>query len=347
MKTPKPRKLPSGNWFIQLRLGGESVSVTESTEKKCIQTARLLKAEYLAGKREQNPEEITLTLKQAMDSYISTRSNTLSPSTIRGYQAIRDTRFKDALNRRIDSVADWQAICNAEARLCSAKTLKNAWMFAASAIRHATGQPVQNVKLPQVIIHEKKFLEPEQIPIFVKGVFGLPCEIPALLALHGLRRSELYALTWENVDLEKGRIFVDGAVVMGQERTYVTKKETKNQKSRRYVPIMIPELKSALSSCEVKEGSVIKTSPNSLYAQINRVCAANHLPLVGVHGLRHSFASLAYHLNVPEKITMHIGGWSDYETMRKIYTHLAQKDISKYETELSGFFKNANGNANE
>ncbi len=66
---------------------------------------------------------------------------------------------------------------------------------------------------------------------------------------------------------------------------------------------------------------------------------------MGVHGLRHSFASLAYHLNMPEKVAMQIGGWSDRETMSKIYTHLAQMDISKYETQMTDFYKKANKKA--
>ena len=59
---------------------------------------------------------------------------------------------------------------------------------------------------------------------------------------------------------------------------------------------------------------------------------------MGVHGLRHSFASLAYHLQIPEKIAMEIGGWSDDGTMRKIYTHLAQKDIADRAKDFSNFF---------
>ena len=35
MKVPAPRKLPSGSWFIQLRLGGESIPVTAATAKDC------------------------------------------------------------------------------------------------------------------------------------------------------------------------------------------------------------------------------------------------------------------------------------------------------------------------
>ena len=68
------------------------------------------------------------------------------------------------------------------------------------------------------------------------------------------------------------------------------------------------------------------------------------LPMVGTHGLRHSFASLAYYLEVPEKVTMEIGGWADDQTMRRIYTHIAQADVKRYEQAFSGFFANKNAN---
>ena len=68
------------------------------------------------------------------------------------------------------------------------------------------------------------------------------------------------------------------------------------------------------------------------------MCAANGLPQVGNHGLRHSFASLAYHLGIPEKIAMEIGGWEDSKTMHDIYTHLAKRDIAKRSEDFSNFF---------
>ena len=80
-----------------------------------------------------------------------------------------------------------------------------------------------------------------------------------------------------------------------------------------------------------------------IYKRINEICATNGLPKVGNHGLRHSFASLAYHLQIPEKIAMEIGGWADDGTMHKIYTHLAQKDIAKRAQDFRNFFSSANG----
>lgn len=96
MKVPEPRKLSSGKWFIQLRLGGESIPVSDYSKKECIKQAQLIKAGYLAGKRqkatEQEPE--APTLQQAVDNYIAKRANTLSPSTIRGYRIIQRRRTR-------------------------------------------------------------------------------------------------------------------------------------------------------------------------------------------------------------------------------------------------------------
>ena len=346
MKVPEPRKLPSDTWFIQLRLNGVSVSVTAPTEKECRDAAQLIKAEHRAGKRQIQKSIGNITLTQGIDNYISARSNVLSPETIRGYRTIQRNRFKAVANKPIKSIDNWQTICNRESLLCSAKTMKNSWMFVASVIKEC-GYVPPKIKLPQIVQKERPFLEPDQIQLFVKAVSGESCEIPALLALCSLRRSEICGLKWENVDLKKRRILVSGAAVFDENNKLVQKETNKNNSSRRYVPVMINELYDALNACPNKTGLLIQCNPATIWAQINQVCKANDLPKVGIHGLRHSFASLAYHLGVPEKVAMQIGGWGNFEIMRKIYTHLAQADIGKNEQQLSGFFNSANKKANE
>ena len=111
----------------------------------------------------------------------------------------------------------------------------------------------------------------------------------------------------------------------------LTQKDTnKNQTSRRTVPIMIPTLREMLLEAitAAGDGALVQGSLNTLYVRINRVCDAAGRPRVGVQGLRRSFASLAYHLRWSELETMRVGGWSDYKTMRKIYTKLAERDKS-------------------
>jgi len=342
MKIPTARHLPSGSWFIQLRLGGESIPVTASSERECVKQAQYLKAEYLSGRREakRKANEDQTTLSQAIDAYITSKSNILSPSTIRGYRTIQHTRFKDMMARPLASIkdAEWIQACNQEAAICSAKTLTNSWRFVATVIRSAGGTP-PNITLPQVVPNERAFLDADQIKRFVAATDGDPYQIPALLALSSLRRSELLALTWDHVDLQHRRILVKGAVVPDEHHHLVVKKANKNRTSTRYVPILMDELFSALQAAQQPDGPVVTCNPAALLRAVNRLCDKADVPQVGIHGLRHSFASLAYHLNVPEKYTMQMGGWSDNQTMRKIYTHIAGTDMEHYEEKFSSFFK--------
>ena len=95
MKVPAPRQLPSGSWFIQLRLGGQSVPVTEPTRAACIRTATLIKAEHAAGKREIRRSE--RTVGELIDDYVEKYKAVLSPSTIRNYKSIRRNRFQSSM----------------------------------------------------------------------------------------------------------------------------------------------------------------------------------------------------------------------------------------------------------
>ena len=97
MKLPKAKKLPSGNWFIRLRLGGEEIPITETTEKKAIDKARMIKAEYKAGVRQAKNRE-TRTVRQICKAYLASRRSVLSPSTVRGYTTIIRTRFESVIN---------------------------------------------------------------------------------------------------------------------------------------------------------------------------------------------------------------------------------------------------------
>ena len=178
----------------------------------------------------------------------------------------------------------------------------------------------------------------EEIPVFLKEAEGSKYEIAFLLALHSLRVSEILGLRWENVDLKKQSITVRGATLFDEHNKLVNRPTNKNRSSRRTIPIMIPRLFQLLSDAERTSEFVVIANPNSIRASANKICRKANLPEVGTHGLRHSFCSLAYKLGISEKVTMQLGGWSDYGTMRKIYTHIAQADISDSVQQIKNFF---------
>ena len=61
--------------------------------------------------------------------------------------------------------------------------------------------------------------------------------MPVLLgALLGMRRSEIFALTWNDIDLENNTISISKAKVQNTEKEYVLK-STKTTSSTRKLPI--------------------------------------------------------------------------------------------------------------
>lgn len=344
MKIPKIRKLPSGAWSCQLRINGQSISITD-TDKKAVEAKAYA---YKVGILKQRATPAALTVGETLTQYISSRRSVLSPSTIRGYEMIHKHRFLNLQKRPISSLsaAIVQREINAEAALCSPKTLKNAFRLVESAVVAASGEWYKTT-LPQIPPHEKRYLTPEQIPVFCKAIKGEEVEAAALLALWSCRRSELLGLEWGAVDLAHRKIKIMQSAVIGSDGQLVQKNTLKNQSSARTIPI-VDQLYQALTAVpeQEREGHVVKLPVEGIYKRINRICRNNGLPEVGVHGLRHSFASLAHYLNIPLKQAMYIGGWSDDHTMLKIYTHLSEQATQSGADALADFF-NANENANE
>lgn len=336
IRLPKVTILPSGMAHTRVLINGERVSITKDTPEECI-------AEYLALKHrvmeaEQKSKRKSVTLSEALTRYINKRDGKKSPATIKAYLSYRDNRLKSMMHSNVYTTTDaqWQAAVDRDFRRLSDKYRKNVWMLFASAIEEETGRRPK-VELDPPIRKERPFLEPEEIQIFVSAMKGRTAEIAALLELSSLRFSEVRAVRGTDIDFKNNRIRVHGAAVYGKDGKLVQKEENKTAASDRYVPL-IPPLRQALEGIELTDDYIVTMTCAGVYKQINRVCSANKLPQVGNHGLRHSFASLAYHLQIPEKIAMEIGGWEDSKTMHDIYTHLAKRDIAARSKEFSDFF---------
>lgn len=340
MKIPEPVKVGKDRFRIRLRLDGVNKYVYGSTKAECKHEAALIKSEYKTGKRTMKKAD-TPALKNAIDAYIDERKKTISPSTITGYKRIRDGRFKKYMDTPIGELRDqWQKIIDEESALCSPKTLKNAFYFVKSVYKRNDLSIPSNVTLPGPINNSKGWLDYEQITTLVESVKGTKWELLVLFGLHSLRRSEIMALDWKNIDLKREEFHVKGAVVKDYDGNYVFKESNKNESSQRTIPFLIPELKTALNAVpeDERKGRVININGNSILYEVNKACRAAGVPEVGTHGLRHSFASLAEHMGLPKKVTMYLGGWSDDHTMDKIYTHVAPKDQLIGVDKIRGFF---------
>lgn len=326
IKVPAPRQLKSGAWNIELRKEGQSI--TEPTKEECIARAQAIRAGFL--KAEKAPQK--QTLRSVVESYINDNAGTLSPSTIRGYDSMLRSRFQDVIDDDVNDI-NWQAAISAEAQQVSPKTVVNGWRLVSGALRHA-GLPVPTVNLPQVPHPDRDWLDYSQIQAFLQAVRGKRCELACLLALHSLRESEIRALTKES--LQDGVIHIRGAVVPDRNQKLVYKAQNKSRASRRDIPVMIPRVEE-LWPGEDEELHFQSSAP--LRRMIESVCEKNNLPVISIHELRHSFASLAWHLKWDLMTTCAVGGWSTPDTVQKIYTHLAQRDKNRNISKMKAFYK--------
>lgn len=340
--APKAKKLPSGKWRCQLMINKQSVSITRESRKEAEEEAFRIKMEYRQKGDDAALKYQRVTLSDAIDNYIQSRENVLSPATLRGYRIIQRNRFKAVMNTDISTVRNWQKVVNDEAKLCSAKTLKNSWGFIKSVLQEQKSDPGK-VTLPQIVAEEHSFLDYEQILYFVESIKGHKYELSFLLALHSLRVSEILAIKGESgrdtlKNISDGVIHVRGAAVPGQDHKIVFKITNKNITSRRNIPVFIPRLNELIAEYGKYCKNQIPKTSQTLTKNLRKHCKYARMPYVGMHGLRHSFASLCYHLGLSEMETMELGGWSNPGTMRKIYTHLSKGDRSKAATKLLDFF---------
>lgn len=340
VSIPKIKQLPSGAYNCYLRIKDENgvtqnISITDEDYKVVEARAVAIKSGIIEAQK--GPRQLP-TLEKAIDNYIAERSNTLSPSTIRGYYTIRRNRFQKYMKRNISALDErtCRRMVNEEAAVCSPKTIKNAWGFVSSVIENETGKRY-NVPLPQQKKIPHLFLDYEQIKLFVKAIRGLDLEVSALFALNSLRASEIYGLSWNDIDLVRGTVTISRVMVPDKDNKYIYKDTAKNETSNRTIAILIPRLLDLLSSAD-NDSKLTCCTPPALWRKINRICKANNLPEVGVHGLRHSFASLAYHLQIPKEIAMEIGGWKNDKIMDEIYTHLAAADVNEHRERIKEFF---------
>lgn len=339
MKIPRIIQLDSGNYFCRLRVGGQDIPITAETSTECERIVTLMKAEHRAGKShiKRTPKETTL--QEAMDKYIQARAGKLSPATIRSYKICASSRFGDYKSQKLPKIK-WQDMIDDELEDVSEKTVKNCWSLVSSSLKYV-GYPVPNVTLAKAVVPDLNFLQPEEIKLFCAAIKDRSYEIPCLLALHGLRLSEIRGLDWKNVDLEKGVIFVQGAKVRGPDGD-VNKKTNKNDTSSRYVPIMIPRLKDLLSAAPNKTGAVAVIGANTLLDDVKRSCKRAGVTVCTTHDLRRSFASLCFFLGIPSKQIQEWGGWKDDVVLNKIYIKLSATMKTESKAKFTQFFENGN-----
>lgn len=315
---PAPKLTSSGRYAGRIMVNGERIYINEPTEARYYIEARMFRHGIMKEQRHAS-QEAGVTLRSLIEKYIDDNAPVLSPSTVLGYRSILNNNFPMFIDADPANI-NYQRMVSYESKRYSGKTVSNAWRLVTASLKYAQ-LSVPNVNLPKCARNDRVFLDFQQIQTFVRAARGDACEAEMLLALHSLRFSEILALRSDS--FEDDIIHVRGAKVRS-DKGYTVRDLNKTQLSTRDIPIMIPRLKEILPDTVFP----ISHSNKMLTDHIRKICARNALPPCTCHSLRHSFASLAYHLRWTEKSTMQIGGWSTPDVVNEVYTHLSSKDLN-------------------
>jgi integrase len=187
--------------------------------------------------------------------------------------------------------------------------------------------PCTNLRLPAVRGRRERIASPEegQRLLTVLPERDRPIWATALYA--GLRRGELMALRWEDVDLAVGVIRV--------ERSYDDKGrveiEPKSRAGQRTIPI-VGALRDVLIEHKARQGRdgglVFGTSaerpfqPSNLWRRAQRAWKRAGLEPIGLHEARHTFASVLIAAGVNAKAITAYMGHASIQTTYDLYGKL-------------------------
>ncbi|GHN16396.1 site-specific integrase [Lactobacillus delbrueckii] len=158
-----------------------------------------------------------------------------------------------------------------------------------------------------------------------------------LIAKTGLRFSEALGLTKEDIDLEQQTINVDKT---WDYKSYTGSfKPTKNASSVRKVPIdwkLAMQLNQVIQ--DLPNGEPIFAQKRVFNSTVNNLlkkhCEELNIPVISVHGLRHTHASLLLFAGVSIASVAKRLGHADMTTTQQTYLHIIQELENKDNTKI-------------
>jgi integrase len=229
----------------------------------------------------------------------------------------------------------------------SAATVKhlNATLRAALSLAQRWQLVHQNaaklVTLPRIVRYQAKSLTPAQAKQFLVSLAGHRNEALFTVALTmGLRRGELLALRWSDIDLKNAKLEVRHSLerVKGEGLRLSEPKSNKAKRELRIPQICLSSLAShKMAQAKQREwaGSnwqdndfVFTTNigtpihPDDLSRELPAALAAAKLPRVRLHDLRHSCATLLLSLGVHRKLVQETLGHSTFQLTMDTYSHM-------------------------
>lgn len=305
----KIEKISGKTYRVRKQINGEKITLTFDHKPTQMEIFEALSS--------RDPISNKDTFEECARAYISSKSNVLSPSTIRGYNAVLRTMPDDFKSLSISKITqiDIQTLINNNASIHKPKTTRNLHGFISAVLRQYRPSLNLYTTLPKKAEIEYYTPSEDDIKRILTASSNKPFyHIPFQLGVMGLRRSEICALTLD--DIKDNILTINKSMVMDINSNWVVKPSSKTDAGNRniYIP-------AALVEEITKQGFIYKGKPGSLLDGLNSYQDKLNIPRFRFHDLRHFFASYAHSQGISDADIMASGGWKSDHTMKRVYRH--------------------------
>ncbi|MCC8078769.1 MAG: site-specific integrase [Oscillospiraceae bacterium] len=315
MKTPAPKKLPSGAYRVQVMVDGKRVSITDADPKVAVAKAMSMKAK-LAEASKAPPR---ITVGEAIDRYIESKDGVLSPSTVAGYKRLRKSALPDLMDVRLSDLTQEriQRAVNKMAKEKSPKYVHNAHGLLSATLAEFKPEMKLRTTLPQKQHYDILVPSDEDLVKIFRVAKGTEMELPILLAAWlGLRASEVRGITWDCINGDV--LHIKQAIVQGENGPVLKGTKTYSGDRKLQLP---PYILSLIEAIPKEREYLVPLSGATIYKRFSRICEKAGVPHFRFHDLRHSNASIMLALGVPDKYSMKRMGHATNNMLKTVYQH--------------------------
>ena len=185
---------------------------------------------------------------------------------------------------------------------------------------------------------EKEALPREAQNQLIESVKDKRAELFINIALYtGLRRGEILALEWKDIDLKNRILSVNKAVYFESNKAKI--KEPKTKASYRQIPFPINLLKLLCKSPKNNQ-YVVSDVKGGLMSKIalKRMLEVSKVD-INPHKLRHTYCTNLYTAGIDLKTAQYLMGHSSIAVTAKIYTHLDNTHLKSAQEKLDNYYK--------
>lgn len=340
-KKKKPGQLPSGNYRTRVCIGKDEngarkfKSFTAPTKAE----ADYLALEYLKAHGRQSDSDSDMLLRDAYDKYISAKSKVLSPSTVREYSLAANRDFPDLMSLRLSELTQEriQIAVNTFSANHSPKSVRNAHGLLSAVLRMYMPEMNLTTRLPQREKPDIYIPAKDEIRALLDSIRGSELEKAVMLSAFGsLRRSEICALTADDIDRTTNIITVNKALVKNKDKQWTLKPPKTKAGFRK---VTMPQF---VVDRLPQQGNIVNILPTSVTHEFNTRLKRAGLPHFRFHDLRHYQASILTAMGVPDSYIIERCGWETDSTLKNIYQHTMSDKRKQIEEDICKVFEEEN-----